>query len=106
VTTGFSDISLSGSRNGSDFSVARVTTGSMPPPTQLGGGFFGDYSALTADSHAHPVWMDTRDEALFACRDVAADVTLPPTVCTQSADNADLANDQNIYTASLAIPLP
>jgi hypothetical protein len=105
-TTGFSDVSLSGSRNGSDFAVTRVTTASMPPPTQLGGGFFGDYSALSADSQAHPVWMDTRDEALFACRDAAANVTLPPTVCTQSADNADLANDQNIYTTSLAIPLP
>lgn len=105
-TTGFSDVSLSGSRDGSTFAVTRVTTGSMPPPTQLGGGFFGDYSGLTADRRAHPVWMDTRDSALFVCRDGDGNVTLPPAVCTQSADNADLANDQNIYTRSLAIPLP
>jgi hypothetical protein len=105
-TTGFSDVSLSGSRNGSSFAVTRVTTGSMPPPTQLTGSFFGDYSGLTADRHAHPVWMDTRDTALFVCRDANGMVTSPPAVCTQSADNADEANEQNIYTRSLAIPLP
>jgi hypothetical protein len=105
-TTGFSDVSLSGSRNGSSFAVTRVTTGSMPPPTQLTGSFFGDYSGLTADRHAHPVWMDTRDTALFVCRDADGMVTSPPAVCTQSADNADEANEQNIYTRSLAIPLP
>ena len=106
-TTGFSDISLSGSRDAVRFALARVTTGSMPPPTQFGGGFFGDYSALTADPRrAHPVWMDTRDAALFVCRDADGSMTLPPAVCTQSADNADVANEQNIYTRSLAIPLP
>ena len=31
-TTGFSDVSLSGTRNGSDFATTRVTTASMPPP--------------------------------------------------------------------------
>ena len=30
--TGFSDISLSGTRNGSEFATTRVTTASMPPP--------------------------------------------------------------------------
>jgi hypothetical protein len=50
--------------------------------------------------------MDTRDTALFVCRDAHGQVRLPPTVCTQSADNADAANEQNIYTRSLAIPLP
>jgi hypothetical protein len=105
-TTGFSDISLSGSRDGSTFASTRVTTGSMPPPTQFAGGFFGDYIGLTADRRAHPVWMDTRDAALFACRDADGNVTLPPAVCTQSAANADVANESNIYTRSLAIPLP
>ncbi|MEA2129304.1 MAG: hypothetical protein QOJ85_2195 [Solirubrobacteraceae bacterium] len=106
-TTGFSDISLSGSRNGSRFAATRATSGSMPPPTQFSGAFFGDYSALTADRRrAHPVWMDTRDAALFVCHDADGNVTLPPAVCTQSADNADVANEQNIYTRSLPIPLP
>jgi len=80
--TGFSDISLSGTRNGSDFATARVTTASMPPPTEFAGGFYGDYSALSAGDVAHPVWMDTRDTAsvaiptpypeLFTCRDSRA----------------------------------
>jgi hypothetical protein len=78
----------------------------MPPPTQFDGGFIGDYSALTAEPDAHPMWIDTRDRALFVCRDADRKVTLPPPVCTQSAGNADEANEQNIYTRSLAIPLP
>jgi hypothetical protein len=104
--TGFSDISLSGTRNGSDFATVRVTTASMPPPTEFAGGFYGDYSALSAGDVAHPVWMDTRDPELFACRDSAGQVTLPPRRCTASATNAAVANDQNIYTASVAIPTP
>jgi hypothetical protein len=104
--TGFSDVSLSGSRNASDFATVRVTTGSMPPPTEFAGAFFGDYSALTADDVAHPMWMDTRDVELFACRDSAGNVTLPPEVCTAGATNAAVANEQNVYTRSLAVPLP
>ena len=84
----------------------RVTTSSMPPPTEFAGGFYGDYSALSAGDVAHPVWMDTRDPELFACRDSAGQVTLPPRRCTASAANAAVANDQNIYTASVAIPTP
>jgi hypothetical protein len=104
--TGFSDVSLSGSRNASDFATVRVTSSSMPPPTQFLGAFFGDYSGLTADDVAHPVWMDTRDVGLIACRDSAGNVTLPPRVCTATAANASVANDQNIYTRSLGVPLP
>jgi hypothetical protein len=102
--TGFSDYSLSGSRNASEFETVRVTTGSMPPPTEFAGAFFGDYSALTADEVAHPMWMDTRDVGLFACRDSAGDVTLPPAVCTMSATNAAVANDQNVYTRAMPVP--
>jgi hypothetical protein len=49
--------------------------------------------------------MDTRDPNLFVCRDSAGIVTQPPSVCTAAAPNAALANDQNIYSQSLAIPL-
>jgi hypothetical protein len=104
--TGFSDVSLSGSRDAQEFATRRVTTSSMPPPTEFAGGFYGDYSGLSADDVAHPVWMDTRDPQLFACRDAAGQVTLPPRRCTASAANAAVANDQNIYTASLPIPTP
>jgi hypothetical protein len=106
-TTGFSDVSLSGSSNGSDFATTRVTTASMPPPTQFEGTFFGDYSGLSVGADgAHPFWMDTRDPDLFVCRDSAGRVTLPPSVCTASADQAAVANDQNVYTRGLTIPLP
>jgi hypothetical protein len=105
-TTGFSDISLSGSRNGEDFATRRVTTAPMPPATQFGGGFFGDYSGLSAEDTAHPIWTDTRDPNLLVCRDSAGEVTLPPSLCTASAPNADVANDQNSYTRSLPIPTP
>jgi hypothetical protein len=105
-TTGFSDISLSGSRNGSDFATVRVTSASMPPPTQFEGNFYGDYSGLSAADTAHPYWMDTRDPELFTCRDSNGVVTQPPGVCTAAAENADVANDQNTYTRSLAVPLP
>jgi hypothetical protein len=84
----------------------RVTSASMPPPTQFAGGFFGDYSALSADDTAHPVWMDTRDPELFGCRDSAGNITQPPAMCTAAAPNAAVANDQNIYTRSLPVPLP
>ena len=84
----------------------RVTTGSMPPPTEFAGGFYGDYSALSAGDVAHPVWMDTRDPELFTSRDSAGQVIQPPRRCTAAAPNAAVANDQNIYTASVAIPTP
>jgi hypothetical protein len=105
-TTGFSDVTLSGSRDATRFASSRATTGSMPPPTQFAAGFFGDYSGLSADRVAHPVWMDTRDAALFVCLDGDGNVKLPPALCTQEADNAAVANEQNIYTRSMAIPLP
>jgi hypothetical protein len=106
-TTGFSDISLSGSSDGAAFSTQRVTTSSMPPPTQFDGGFYGDYTGLSvANGIAHPIWMDTRDPNLLVCRDSAGEVTLPPDLCTASAPNADVANDQNAYTRELAVPLP
>jgi hypothetical protein len=104
--TGFSDFSLSGSRNGSTFATNRVTTSSMPPPSQFSGQFWGDYAGLSAVGAAHPFWMDTRDPELFTCRDSAGNVTTPPSVCTASAANADVANDENVYTRALSIPLP
>jgi hypothetical protein len=106
--TGYSDVSLSGSNNGVAFGTVRVTTSSMPPPTQFEGTFFGDYSGLSAEDVAHPYWMDTRDPNLYACRDSSGNVVTPPRVCTGPAEagNADRANDQNGYTQSLGIPLP
>ena len=103
--TGFSDLSLSGTRDGVNFGTTRVTTASMPPESQFEGDFFGDYSGLTADDVAHPAWADSRDPDLFVCRDSAGHVTQPPSVCTAGADNAPYANDENVFTDAVAIPL-
>jgi len=103
--TGFSDISLSGSRGGEEFGTVRVTGSSMPPPTQFPPtSFYGDYSGLSAGDVAHPLWMDTRDPDLFVCRDSAGNVIKPPSVCTASATNAAVANDENIFTQGVSIP--
>ncbi len=104
--TGFSDFSLSGSRNGSSFATKRVTTGSMPPPTQFGGTFWGDYTGMSAEGSAHPIWSDTRDPELFACLDGSGKVAVPPAVCTMPGDNADPANDENAYTTTTPVPVP
>ena len=90
-----------------DFATTRVTTARCRRRRSSTGTFFGDYSGLSAgDDAAHPFWMDTRDPDLFVCRDSAGNVTLPPSVCTASATNAAVANDQNVYTRGLTIPLP
>jgi hypothetical protein len=104
-TGGSNDVrTLPATRDGPNFGTTRVTTASMPPPTQFAGTFFGDYSGLTADDVAHPAWMDTRDPDLFVCRDSAGIVTQPPSVCTAAAPNAAQANDQNVYAQALNIP--
>ena len=78
----------------------------MPPPTEFEGGFFGDYIGLSADEAAHPMWSGHADAELFVCRDSAGNVTQPPEVCTRAGENADVANDQNMYTRTLPVPLP
>ena len=108
--TGFSDVSLSGTgdANGTSFGVSRVSSSSMPVPTQFPesngfGAFWGDYTGLTAIDNAYPFWSDTRDPDLFVCRDSAGNITLPPSVCGGTTDGTTL-NDQNGYTAALAVP--
>ncbi|MDQ1740577.1 MAG: hypothetical protein QOE53_2229, partial [Pseudonocardiales bacterium] len=49
--TGFSDVSLSGSKDLVNFGVKRATSSSMPPPTQFGGVFFGDYTGMVAPTN-------------------------------------------------------
>jgi hypothetical protein len=101
-TTGSMDFSLSGSSSLSSFGTARVTSSSMPPPTQFSGLFFGDYTGLAAASNAIPVWMDTRNLDLFYCTPSGS-----PSLCTgtEGSFQAGLtANDQDIYAASMGVP--
>jgi hypothetical protein len=101
--TGFSDFSLSGSSDFTHFAVRRVTSSSLPPPTQFSGLFWGDYTGLAALDQAHPIWSDTRAPDLFLCPGTGAP-GVPPAVCTAAAPNAAVANDQDIYTESTGVP--
>jgi hypothetical protein len=105
-TTGFSDQSVAGADGllSSSYGVTRVTTSSMPPPTQFNGTFWGDYNAVaTAGDSALPLWSDTRGVDLFICPGTAAP-GVPPQLCTATASNAARANDQDIFVARVAIP--
>jgi hypothetical protein len=98
---GNSDITLSGSNDLSSWGTSRVTSSSMPPPTQFGGQFYGDYIGMDASDRAVPIWSDTRDPELFDCG------TSPPTVCTGSYSTPQgpvQANDENSYAAVESIP--
>ncbi len=109
-TTGTSDISLSGSNKQlSDFNSVRVTSSSMPLPTQFPDAqgnsvFYGDYTGLSVvDNTAHPLWMDTRDEDLFLCPGTGVP-GVPPATCTGVEANGLQANDQNAYTNAVGVP--
>jgi hypothetical protein len=105
-TTDFSDQSVAGADDlfGADYGVTRVTSSSMPPPTQFSGTFWGDYNAVaTAGDTALPLWSDTRSVDLFICPGTAIP-GVPPALCTASAPNAARANDEDIFVARVAIP--
>jgi hypothetical protein len=106
--TGYSDITLAGSYGDySKWFSKRVTSSSMPPPTQFPdangqGQFYGDYIGMDAFVQAIPIWSDTRDPELFLCPGGGA-----PQVCTgtYSHPTGDVtANDQEIYVSPLLIP--
>ncbi len=103
--TGFSDQSVAGADDlPSEFDVTRVSTSSMPPPTEFGGVFWGDYGSVAAvGDAAEAVWSDTRSIDLFICPGTAAP-GVPPALCTGSATNAARANDQDIFSARTNVP--
>ena len=107
-TTGFMDMSLSGSSDLTNFGVRRVTSASMPSPTEFPDAqgnslFFGDYSGLSAVDDAHPLWMDTRSPDLALCPGTGAP-GVPPKVCTFSEPNGVQANDEDIFTSTEGVP--
>jgi hypothetical protein len=102
-TTGFSDFSLSGSRDLVHFGVTRATSSSLPPPTQFSGLFLGDYTGLDASSdRAFPIWSDTRGRELFLCPNTAAP-GVPPQLCGLMDPNGP-ANDEDIFAAGVEVP--
>ncbi len=107
--TGYSDFSLSGSRDMVTFGQTRVTTSSNPPPTQFpnakGGVFWGDYTGLSyVGSLAYPIWSDTRAQDVFLCPGSATRPGNPPALCSGTHSNGLVANDQDMYTALVAPP--
>jgi len=106
-TNGFSDIGLSSSFDGGNFTTARVTSSSMPPPTQFRNSFgnsvfYGDYSGLSVSGEAHPIWMDTRNPDLALCLGTGA-AGVPPAVCTFTEPSGLPANNQDIFTARMEV---
>ncbi|HEV3182932.1 MAG TPA: sialidase family protein [Steroidobacteraceae bacterium] len=108
-TNGYMDISLSLLEGPWDLDTRRVTSSSMPPPTQFPNAqgnsvFFGDYSGLSvAAGIAHPFWMDTRDRDLFLCPGTGAP-GIPPAVCAGIEPNGLTANSQDVFSRSEPLP--
>ncbi len=101
-TNGFMDISLSDSSDLATFATTRVTTSSMPPPTQFSGLFIGDHSGLSSiDDNAHPIWTDTRNRDYFLCPGTGVPA-IPPLTCAFT--NATAGNDQQLFTRTLTLP--
>ncbi|MEV4314859.1 exo-alpha-sialidase [Actinocrispum sp. NPDC049592] len=99
---GFSDITLS-TATGAAFRHTRVTSGSMPPPTQFNGTFFGDYAGIgVTATTAYPIWSDTRPVDQFLCPGTGTPGT-PPAICEGGAPNASIANDEDIYIKGVAL---
>jgi hypothetical protein len=105
-TTGSMDISLSGSYDGIHFQTTRVTSSSMPLPTQFVGdyiAFMGDYLGLSAVDDVHVIWTDTRDSALSLCPGTGQP-GVPPALCNTTAPNGVTANNEEIFTRELDAP--
>jgi hypothetical protein len=106
-TTGYSDFSLSGSRDLAGFGQIRLTSSSMPPPTQFpgpqGGQFYGDYVWLSALDKAYAIWSDTRETDLFLCQGTGTPGN-PPALCTGTETNGLQANDQETFMSAVNVP--
>ena len=107
-TTGTMDFSLSSSKDWAAFKTKRVTSSSMPLPTEFpdaqgNGTFIGDYTGLAAWDAGYPIWSDTRNADLALCPGTGTSTT-PPDNCTFSEPNGRQANDQDIYTAKVGLP--
>jgi hypothetical protein len=104
---GSSDITVSSSGDLTGFNSTRVTSSSMPPPTQFygtkGGLFYGDYMTLTATQEVHPIWMDTRGVDVFICPGTSTGPGNPPQLCSGIEPNGQTANDQDVYTATVQL---
>jgi hypothetical protein len=106
-TTGSSDFSLSGSDDLVNFGQTRLTTSSMPAPTQFegpaGGQFYGDYVWLSALDKAYAIWSDTREPDLFLCPGTGT-TGHPPALCGAAENNGEHANDEETFMSAVNVP--
>ncbi len=106
-TTGSSDFSLSGTDDLVHFGQVRLTSSSMPAPTQFegpaGGQLYGDYVWLTASDKAYPIWSDTRETDLFLCPGTGT-TGHPPALCGGTETNGEQANDEETFMAGVNVP--
>jgi hypothetical protein len=106
-TTGSSDFSLSGSNDLANFGQIRLTSSSMPAPTEFegpkGGQFYGDYVWLSASDKAYSIWSDTRAKELFLCPGTGTPDN-PPALCGGTEANGQIANDEETYMAATNVP--
>ncbi len=106
-TTGSSDFSLSGTNDLAQFGQTRLTTSSMPAPTQFegpaGGQFYGDYVWLSALDKAYAIWSDTREPDLFLCPGTGTTGN-PPALCGATETNGEQANDEETFMAAVNVP--
>ncbi|HVC40778.1 MAG TPA: sialidase family protein [Candidatus Saccharimonadales bacterium] len=85
-TSGASDYSAAWAAH-----VLRVTTSSLPPPSEFAGAFNGDYNTLAVSrSTAHFTWTDTRNPGATSCPGN------PDAICA-------FGNDEDDYTASVLL---
>jgi hypothetical protein len=54
---------------------------------------------------AHPLWSDTRNPDIFLCPGTATGPGNPPKLCSGTENNGIVANDEEMYTALVAIPI-
>jgi len=107
---GSSDITIAGSSGDySKWAAKRVTSSSMPAPTQFPdangqGQFYGDYIGMDASDQAIPIWSDTRDPELFICPGGGAPKTCTGTYSHPTGDVT--ANEEEIYASPVPIPAP
>lgn len=102
-TTGGADVSLSIMKDISKPRIKRVTTSTMPVPSQHDlGRYYGDWMRLdVSGSVAHPIWSDTRIPARTLCP-WSGKAGKPPRSCHYRANNVQ-ANTQMINTARIPV---
>ena len=85
----------------------RLTSSSMPPPTQFpgpkGGQFYGDYVWLSTLDKAYAIWSDTRYPDVFVCPGTAT-AGKPPALCGATEDNGLQANDEEAVMTATDVP--